>query len=605
MRRFPACVTLAVAVFAQPAQAHMQADDTLPDAANVVMAYMTAQDWVAAFALPGEDDPAAVVPVGNATGVCAIVRRRGRVLGMGIDVQGDGLMLRRAVGRALSQVWTDDVVKRMPDSIRNGLGPELVLELEVAGPLIPLPGRTFDDAARKLEPGLDGIAMRRGERVNTRFPSQMLVSNLAGRVRGLLQGLSTDVGLGARPLNELRGQHGVSVYRFRTTHLGQTAPGKPPIELFRGNEIVYQSTPVDRARLVAIGESIAAHIKSHMWPGNEALGLMGDYLPTADRYEPIIALPTDQAFAAFALARFGHAAAADGDAMDRAARLDLARDILHALAERTDTEPDPSNDTLAAAMIVHAGLVNDMALAYRPAREMFERAVRSLIQSWDGERGFIRVVADEGGDADPQRALPPQQQAVCVSAITRLATTRGDQIEEAGLDLRAMIDRTWTQTPVEFSLNLLPWLAWAERDVADIGMEPTDATLNHLDSLALALVASQWSGSDADLSDCIGAFPVSGGGGSRAFDAQSLRPMAFLAMWARSPHASASAESRAAAERAVRYLEQLTLGDSAGWRYANTNRIRGGVCSATWDTRQPLAAQAMALLALAELLDAR
>ena len=319
MRALVCCIAFALATAAKPAAAQPSDDDQLPDAAGVIGAYMQARQWVTNFALPSVDDARARVAIDNASGICAIVRHGGRVMGMGIDRQGDDLMLRRAVGRALSEVWTDDVVKRMPDSIRNTLGPELVLELEVAGPLIPLAGRSYEDVSRRLEPGLDGIAMRRGERLEMRFPSQMLANNLAGRVRSLLPGIATDLKLGARPLDELRRAHGLSVYRFRTTHLTQHSASDPPLELFRGNEITYLPTPIGRERLLAIGESLSEHIRQHTWTGGDPLGLMGDYQPTVDRYEPIIAPPADQAFVAYALARFAHAVVGEhGDALERA-----------------------------------------------------------------------------------------------------------------------------------------------------------------------------------------------------------------------------------------------------------------------------------------------
>ena len=586
-------------------------DDQLPDAAGVVGAYMQAREWTDAFSLPQPDEPSARVPIKNATGVCVILRRNGHMLGMGIDHQGDDLMLRRALGRALAQVWNDDVVQRLPESIRNQLGPELVIELDVAGPLIPLAGRTFADASRRLEPGLDGLAMRRGEQLEMRFPAQLLVNNLAGRIRTLLPGLATDMQLAAGSLDELRGRHGVSVYRFRTTRLAQQTPDAMPMEMFR-QRVMRTTTPhSDRAHILTLATALQQHIISHHWSGDEPFGLMGDYHPTLDRYQPLIASAADQAFAAYALARFGSATIDVADDDLGLERLGPSADIMRQLAEQTAEESEPTEDLLACAMIVHTGLINDLALALGPTRTMFERAVQRLVDDWDSELGFSRTIPTDpnaanagGGDAAQRRALPPAQQAVCAAALTRLAVAGNPVLRAAGISPDKVFDVLWANTPVEESMNLLPWIAMAGHDLETLGQEGPEVVTNHLDVLARSLVRSQWSSTEPDMLDQIGGFPISGGGGSMSFSAQSVRPMAFLAWWSTSDSAKDPASTLAGATRAVRFLEQLAVGADEGWYYPNIDRSFGGIRNSTWDATQPLAGQAMALIALCELLEA-
>ena len=56
--------------------------------------------------------------------------------------------------------------------------------------------------------------------------------------------------------------------------------------------------------------------------------------------------------------------------------------------------------------------------------------------------------------------------------------------------------------------------------------------------------------------------------------------------------------------RTVRYLMQLSVREESTWSVRNPGRALGGIRAATWDSRQPAAAQAIGLLAAAETLAA-
>ncbi len=141
-----------------------------PAADDVTRAYTVLRRWVRDFEAPSLGDAAAQVPLGGASAVCVILRRSGRVVGIGTDARGDALMVRRAAGRALGQVLGDRAVANLPVELRPEFGAGLTVELEVAGLMVPMPGRTFAQMAERLEPGLDGAAMRRDDSWAMIFP---------------------------------------------------------------------------------------------------------------------------------------------------------------------------------------------------------------------------------------------------------------------------------------------------------------------------------------------------------------------------------------------------------------------------------------------------
>ena len=74
----------------------------LPDAGDVVSAYMKARHWVTEFQAPSLEDSQSQVELRGATAALIILRSAGRVVGTGVGRTADQHMLRRAGGAALS-----------------------------------------------------------------------------------------------------------------------------------------------------------------------------------------------------------------------------------------------------------------------------------------------------------------------------------------------------------------------------------------------------------------------------------------------------------------------------------------------------------------------
>ncbi len=555
-------------------------EPALPNATESIEACLTVQEWLQTFDLPAPDDAAAQVPLTDASGVCTIVRLRGRVLASGTAALHPGLersqMVRRSAGRAFAQSLGDSRLALLRENNResdNLLGSRLTLEFEVAGPLLPIAGGTWSQVGRHLVPGRDGIVMRYGETRAVRFPSQMLATGTADRIGHLLPTLARELGLPPQEFSELRRSHGISVYRFRTIHLAQRAPGRFPQVLDRGQLIVPLSdiTPERLRRQSAV---LVDHLLGHLFAHNDVEPyLMGDYHPIAGKYDPQRAAPRDVAFVALALARASrepNLAAAEAE----------RRRAGHATLLGLIAEAEFDDTVTAAAVVLACHGHPEVPIAQLPApvQELEQRA-----------RGLVLH-----GSVDA-----PHAAALHAAAIARLAAVRA---EGATTEMaRAAVERAWSAVAPERAVALLPWIGEAELDLAAGGPIHHPERLIELRSVLERTRVRGTANPDEN-----GGFALSGGRGLRGHAAaQTLRPAVFLARMLRQPDLTPPAALRLEAERnrqTMRFVCQLAVGDDLLWSFTLPNRVIGGIRQATWSPEMPLAAQAMGLLALSETL---
>lgn len=594
----------------------------VPDAAEVVAAYLTARRWLDAFELPAMDDPAARQEIADASGLCVHLRRSGRVIGTGVIAPTphieSGLKLRRALGRAMSQVLGDSAVSRLPEEMRDEVGESLVLELEVAGPPEPLIARSYEHVARQVEPGLHGVALRRGDRWAMQFPSQLLATNGADRIAARLATLVEELGVTSGDLRSLVSDHNVSVYRFRTSHLVQPAPDKLPRETYRGDQLVLMSD-VTPESISATIDALVRHILQRSWPHAEPLAdefdidnppvLLGDYRPVSDRYDPLAARPFEQALTAFVLVEYASSLNADFALAGEAAA--TAVQILLSLRDSplTDERQEHQPATQAAALYALEQLdILPADVQGAVSDGEVDENWSAALSPWADELtasllGHVQQALVPDGRADGSILIGAHTMALMTAALAR----RAPRIDDDRLEslLRDGLDALWDDVPSRNLVGLLPWIGWAERDLARATGEPV-AHLDRLSVLREALYDAQvgFAGKQPGgeyARDLHGGFVLAD---RRRPDAQSVRPMIWLAEAAREQTLS-DPELWPEHERRLlgmmRFLMQLAVRESANWSLRNPERAIGGVRNAIWDRDQPLVAQAMALLACVEI----
>lgn len=581
-------------------------DERHADATGVVSAFMTARRWIDEFDTPGLDEPDAHVPIGRAAAVCAILRLNGRIVGEGVDASGDDRMLRRAVGRALSQLTGHAALVDLPEDLRPMVGPRVTLELEVAGPMSPLVGRTFDEAAARVRPGLEGVAMRVGDRAVVVFPAQLRARNQADSLAFYLPSLLSDLQVRAEALEALRQDAGLTIHRFATTHLVQHETDGAPIATYRGAEIVPLSAAT-AARAAALARDLAEAIgrwELRMPEGSETtldtrsarepVGMRGGYQIARDAHLPSFAPPAEQALAAFALHHFARASGMDAAAQGRAAA--CATRLLAALADRVPhLEPDPLGDLGSCAMIVLAGLESAAPPADRRVQTLLTDASVRVWESFDAAAGAFNAV----GRADGSAVMPSStEQAIASAAMARLSRLApGRYPTEVA---RAAANAAWEAVAEEHHVGLLPWIGWAERDLREAGAADAEAERRLAAAMAFIRASQVSAGADASTeADLVGGIALAGRRGL-APTAQCLRPGAWWASIAADPQVTDPAElaEQAGALRAfLRFLLQLSVSSEVAWAYESGERFRGCLRQSLWDYDLAVPAQSLGLFA--------
>ncbi|MEY2714580.1 MAG: hypothetical protein RIT24_923 [Planctomycetota bacterium] len=312
------------------------------DLASAIDGYLTARRWLDADALPPVDSPDAQAPAPNVTAVCVILRLDGRFVGVGEDARGDATMLRRAVGEAVAKALGDQTIRSVREAAGDRITARLSLEVEFAGPLSPLLGRTIADACMRLVPGRDGIAVRRGDRVLRAFPSRMSLTDTADRPAGVITSLLVDAGLPPKDLNEFATEERVSLARFQSLRVRGDAPSAAPSVIERGGRTV-ELNEIGRSTAVSLAARLASRLAAEVvdvpagaGSSEKSAWLRGTFDPSHDRYDPPLASDREAATALLSLARASKSTALAPAIRDVArARAEALLRALHARPERT------------------------------------------------------------------------------------------------------------------------------------------------------------------------------------------------------------------------------------------------------------------------------
>ena len=569
------------------------ARQAMPAPAEAMTAYRTLDGWVRAWEVPAESPP---TDPDNTAGACVTLRLGGEILGRAADISSDGLSIHRAARRALIEATSRAPVPRdaLRDEALREMAARVTIDLQLAGALIPLLGESFDETGASLRPGLDGVAARAGEEIGSVFPGMMLTTGLAPGAA--LRAASAQAGLGPLEMNKLRADHGAIFYRFTTLHLAQPAAGAEPLFLHRGGRVVPM-TEVGVAGLRRLAEGIAAHLISRDWPGDEPAGMLGDYDPLRDEYEPLIATAQEQTLAAFALFRFARTPGVNPAAAARASR--FAWTILDELAAVAPGETEALTETTTCAGYVLALLeATDRPPGMKPGAaigdDAWRRATASLIgpcsthgSGWKGETS-------------------PGARSLWAYALAAIAldprTTEPDYGEcAAGVAWELFRNTAPGDLP-----TTMPWLAWAALRLA-----PADDAVfagGALRDLRAMLWSHQVSPTVAGPGDEDLVGGVSFSAARNPYPTwHTFRPGAAVATMFGDPRLTNAEEGHSELSHLVlmmRFLSQLTVDDAAMHMLRDRERALWGVREAVWSSRQPVEASTAGLLAVCELLRA-
>lgn len=564
----------------------------LPGAGATLDAYRAVDLWLRdGFVAPSDEQP--IDPPGTA-GACVTIRLSGVVIGRATDTRADGYSVWRAARQAFLESLERAPVER--DATREATLREFAqratLDIQLAGRFTPLLGDTFSDAALALSPGVEGVALRVGESLAAQFPGTMLSTNATPSTA--MRACAGQLALPPVELGVLRKEHSAIAYRFRVQHLAQPAPRAEPVFLFRGGRIVTP-TEVTLANLVDFANGLATRIQRLDFPGEEPLGLMGDFEPWTGRFNPIIAPQRDQALALYALARY-----ASSPAIDAASRMRAARSFWVLLSEfaRLDSATDnPALDPVAASFAT-------LALRVAPDRPpgMPTRAGANPTNAADAALVVLR--ASFSPEKGWQEQLRAGERAVVAFALAEASRSRPDD-QTMRTRAEAAVRSLFRESTPSTLVTYMPWLGWAE-----LALTPRDANPPAMPALLeMRDLVWQHQLAQADLSadthDLLGGIVFTASRNPLP-TAQLTRPVAILATLAFDPRFTPREQLPAELSRlmsSLRFLRQLAADDAALHMMQDPDIARWGVRAAPWDQRLTLDATAMALLTLVETLD--
>jgi hypothetical protein len=594
-----ACVAVATAAAVLGPASVAAADPTPLESA--VTAWVTARSWVDRLEVPDSGSTDATLPLPGVSGVAVVLRVGGRVVATAEDTQVDSELLRRAVGRALRRL-EEHPSAQWPAGAREEFARQLVLELEVLGSPQALLGRTFAEAAERIERGVDGMAMRRGDRWAFAFPCRLLATGTAGDPSRTLRQLARDLELPPLELSELLVRGEVAAYRVPAAFLAQQHPGESPVIAIRGTPRVPLRA-IDGDAVTEMVDLILAHLQSRLVPAAEAespqlrgaaeamsgLGLRGDYDPIADRYAPLAAGPLEQALAAWVLGRLAETLP---PSPQREAAERLASRILTDLAIQNPIEDPPLATVDEAAAISLASAFADPS------------ADPGFVELAEIARSLLRTAVREQASEQSELLSPGRAILLAAAALELARRGRGDSVLR---EAAAVARSAWERASPSQRIGLLPWFALAAR-----ATEPPVIAATELGELRRVLAGRQIG--DAGLAaapldpspDLLGGFDLDDAVRPTA-DSRSIVPALGVCLLLSDPRLTPLEDLPAAIashRRSLRFLRQLQVLPPLELRSRRPEAARGGIRAAPWEARQPLLPAILALWLLGESIDA-
>ncbi len=513
-------------------------------------------------------------------GCSIVVRLAGETVGRGASIGGPGAPPSAdRIAEAATAAWAS-AEPRLPakgvgesraEMIRM-LRQDVLISLELSGPLMRINANAYGDFDATLQPGLDGVLAALKENVGAVFPGasaggNIVPSEAARRAVGIVASLARgEAGGGAMVVltepAELEKKQGITLYRFRTAHVAQWRADKGPELLYRGQKLVLQSDVDQVAELWHMADRFAGHLANRTGGWMEQTVSLATGTPET---------PDDPAFsvsvAKLALDRY-LAARGDGAMADAVrARLPLWES---ALATRSRLADSPTVD---AGVLLAGGVVTPAAAAR------------------------LRTAA--------AAAEPQTEHSIIALALVSKPSAPG-LWPEAAADGRSLTRRIFSRCTPGTLGSHMPWIGWAEleacsRDkVADLPSAPALREMRNL------IWKHQLQAIDAgpDGQDMVGGI-VMPGSNRPLPTCQTARLVAFLGTMLGEPTLTSKEERGGEVVRllgAARYLRQLQVDDSLGWLCSDAAMAKGGLRNSTWDQRTQTDATAMGLMAVLEII---
>lgn len=542
---------------------------------DVETALQTVRTWVnSGMVVLGESD---TTPE-NISGVCVVLRKNGELLGYGEAFGEHESLLGNAATIAFAKAKKHPVIRTLPEDVRSFAFTSIGIEIGVATEYTPIPTKNLDKAAKQIQRGVDGIATRRGNTWDFRFPCQMRLSPFRRTVNHL-EGMCIKVGAPAAEViaHQLPVQEDITIYTVDFASAYQHAHGEPIRVLFRGDELIALHD-LQQTGLQPVAELLASHVIRSVWPLEEPIGISGTYLPEVNRLDVVFAPTISQAMTAEAIWKY---AQLPNCAQKENALVAYTR-IMNDLAVVNEHE-SPITGVAEQSFVVLAS--SGESLLSKDAVSMIQSCKKDVI---DAAKAMV------GGTHIPQKALA---RGVLSAAIATLAKQ-----DEALLPLAEnTIQIALATTPQQSMASLIPWIMNASVSILDLGGTVDVAAMRKLRDVSLSTQIT-----DDSIPDLLGGFSLQTKSGP-VTDARGIRMLPMLASLLPVEKFTPRGERSTALISmllAARYTSQLTTTRERASRFANPTKATGGVRSSVWDAIMKPEATAMALIGITEAIQA-
>lgn len=551
-------------------------------------AYRTVADW----AMAGSVDSA---PVAQAVKLASVViRLDGRIVGKGW-AEGETDVISAAAKRAIA--GAEGAIPHPRDLISEAAGraesrSRCQVSVELADAYVPFSPKTFDDVDKELSPGLDGVAVRIGERFEAMFPEAMLVARMTpGDALASAIARAADnpaVGLRVDPKGQpadVARERGAVFYRFRPVQIAEV--GGVARFLYRGGEI-FRESEVTTPMLREYAGRLAAYLLAQRLPTDNpaAPQFRGPVLPSQGRYETETAGDAEQLLVAWSLLKYELL-----DLTDVHAGETTALELLAQLARRDATTAEPRFLSSIGAAAMWAVVASEAFYA----TEQGDGGKARWRPEWSACRERIVSLCTN------LEELPPGQRGLVAYALARIAVSENSDALREGARIATL--KALELTPPPAMPAEMPWLGWAALE----SFPPTEAlgpatALREFRDLCYKHQLSPTS-PGPERRDMAGGIMLAGNTSFPTW--ASARPVAFVCAMLGDPRVTLPDERAREIARlipALRYLRQLSADPSVARLHAEPTHSTWGVRAALWDFRQPPEATAMTLVALCEVI---
>lgn len=509
-----------------------------------------------------------------------LVIGRGQVVVDSMD-SGPGTVV-QAAREAMAQArgWVRKKSEDEPSVEQWGsIGSRVVLSVEIARDVVPMSESALSLPGLGLSPGVHGLVMRLGERVEVMSPDEMVTLGFTPEkaAYSMATALSGDGAMALASIDELV-ERGYSFARFEPVWIAQPEASAGGVFLDRGGRVIEESSVGVRS-VRAMGERIAGYLMAQRWPGSERYGMVGTRDVVSGRASPEVSPVYEQALVAYSLFKFGEMGRGLIHERARLAAFGLIQD----LGAVQPGEPAPWEDGVSsAACMIPMTIPRDGF--FSPEEIRLETECRKTLE------GLYSPI--DGFSTE----IPAGARGLVAWALVR---SNHKYAEHA-------VRSVFRDTEPGQLVGQMPFLGWAEMELAR-GKDEVPAS-GSLGQMRNRMWDHQLGRSDLETRDrdFVGAVVFTSGGGVLPASG-NLRPIAMACSMLGDERLTpgtivdgAMASEIGKVASSMRFVDQLVMSQDSAFLSRAPERCVGGVRASLWEWKVSPASSAIALLAAVE-----